>query len=143
MYTYFENNTNNINNTHYNGIKDNKNNNCLICLLPSHDNSIVLKMKDFHNIIILCNCNPNFHYSCLEEWFNYSSSCPICRKQLIIIKPASTNYYITKLTYFIFCFNFCIGALHIATSILLIHVFLLCIYNFYFMFFTTELLYEY
>jgi hypothetical protein len=130
LYTSSENYEDEIN---YNVIKDETNNICLICWLPSHDNSIILKMKEYPNINTICNCNAEFHVSCIKEWFDKTQSCPICRKQITIYKPDLTNNYITSITYFICCFNFCISVLRVATIISLINIFLLITYNCYFM----------
>lgn len=34
------------------------------------------------DVRVLKNCSHQFHYNCLKNWVNYSSTCPICRKKL-------------------------------------------------------------
>lgn len=130
-----------------NVIKDDETNNiCLICWVPSVDNSIVLKMKEYPNIITICNCNAEFHSSCLEEWIEKTHSCPICRKKITIYNQDLMNNYATTVTYFIVCFNLCTQVLRVATIISLINVFLLFTYNIYFMVYVKpkqDFLYEY
>jgi hypothetical protein len=115
--------------------EDETNKICLICLLPSHENNVIKKIKEFSHIYSVCNCNPSFHYICLEDWIKISSSCPICRKTIIINKQNLPNNYINVLTYFIFWVNLSISILRAATVISMLNLFLLCIYNYYFIFY--------
>lgn len=117
---------------HYNVIKDETDHWCIICWLPSQENSIILKMKDYHNINTICDCNPTFHYSCLKEWIDKTSSCPICRKKITINKP-----YVTPLTYLMCYVNLCFTIFHIATIMLLVNVLLLYAYTCYISYYIT------
>jgi hypothetical protein len=55
---------------------NNKQSMCIIC----HNNYILSDI-----LIELNKCSHNFHKNCLEEWFNYNLSCPICREQVVDI----------------------------------------------------------
>jgi hypothetical protein len=135
---YYENEQN------YNIIEDETNKQCLICWLPSNENNVIKKIKDFSDICSACNCNPPFHYNCLEDWINRTSSCPICRTKITINKQISPNNYIKAITYFVFCFNLSVSMLRVATVISMINLFLLCTYNCYFIFcIKQEYFYEY
>jgi hypothetical protein len=62
---------------------------CLICWLPSN----VKQIKEFEeklHITFVCNCNPLFHYKCIEKWFVKSNSCPICRTKVV---GHTNNFY--------------------------------------------------
>jgi 23S rRNA A1618 N6-methylase RlmF len=121
---------------HYNVIEeDETNKQCLICWLPSNENDVIKKIKDFSDIYSVCNCNPPFHYKCLEDWINRTSSCPICRIKITINNKISPNNYIKAITYFVFCFNLSVSMLRVATFISMINLFLLFTYNFYFIFY--------
>ena len=115
--------------------EDDTNKQCLICWLPSSEKDVIKKIKDISDICSVCNCNPPFHYSCLEYWINRTSSCPICRKKIIINKQFSSNNYLKAITYFVFCFNLYVSRLRVATVFSMINLFLLCSYNCYFIFY--------
>jgi len=99
---------------------------CLICLLPSKKNDVIKKMKDFSNLYIICDCNPTFHYTCLEYWINIHSSCPICRKQIIINNLINNiKNVINPVTHFIFYCNFNIFTLRIIIIFLTINIYII------------------
>lgn len=104
-------------------------NQCLICWLPSQDNSCIITMKSFRYINTMCTCNPKIHNSCLEEWINKTSSCPICRKPLTVNTPDLTDKYTTLIMNGIVCFNCCLSIMRIALTISSIRVLLLFSYN--------------
>ena len=111
---------------------------CLICLSESKKNDVIKKMKEFSNLYIICDCNPTFHYTCLENWVERTSSCPICRKKIIINEPDNiislvVNPIVNPITHFIFYCDFNIFILRIISIVLMINLFLFFIYNFYFM----------
>ncbi|ODV79987.1 uncharacterized protein CANTADRAFT_21254 [Suhomyces tanzawaensis NRRL Y-17324] len=45
---------------------------CIICYDMMKINTEVRQLR----------CNHRFHYSCLKNWIEYSSSCPICREKI-------------------------------------------------------------
>ncbi|KAJ8534559.1 hypothetical protein K7X08_016287 [Anisodus acutangulus] len=45
---------------------------CSICLCIIEDGELVR---------ILPNCKHNFHVECIDKWFNFHSTCPICRTE--------------------------------------------------------------
>ena len=111
---------------------------CLICLSESKKNDVIKKMKEFSNLYIICDCNPTFHYTCLENWVERTSSCPICRKKIRINKHNNdinqvVNPIINPIAHFIFYCDFNIFMLRIITIVLTINIFLFFIYNCYFM----------
>ena len=115
---------------------------CLICLSESKKNDVIKKMKEFSNLYIICDCNPTFHYTCLENWVERTSSCPICRKKIRINKHNNdinqvvnpiVNPIVNQIAHFIFYCDFNIFMLRIITLVLTINIFLFFIYNCYFM----------
>lgn len=48
---------------------------CIICFDPLNNSS-------GDGIRCLHACEHNFHYTCLKNWLNYSSDCPICRTKI-------------------------------------------------------------
>jgi hypothetical protein len=62
---------------------------CVIC----HNNYI-----STDSIIEVSKCSHIFHSQCLEEWFDYNYSCPLCREQLVDISIA--QYIILYLSLF-------------------------------------------
>ena len=111
---------------------------CLICLSESKKNDVIKKMKEFSNLYIICDCNPTFHYTCLENWVERTASCPICRKKIRINKHNNdinqvVNPIINPIAHFIFYCDFNIFMLRIITIVLTINIFLFFIYNCYFM----------
>ena len=80
-----------------------------------HD-CIICFEEDTHTIQLVsltkkaCLCNSWIHMVCLEKWYTYHSSCPICRQSLcassspIIIKrnaPPKEEYYYCVFYYFL------------------------------------------
>lgn len=45
---------------------------CSICLSIIEDGELVR---------VLPNCKHNFHVECIDKWFNYHSTCPVCRTE--------------------------------------------------------------
>ncbi|KAK4723561.1 hypothetical protein R3W88_026340 [Solanum pinnatisectum] len=45
---------------------------CSICLSIIEDGGLVR---------VLPNCKHNFHVECIDKWFNYHSTCPLCRTE--------------------------------------------------------------
>jgi hypothetical protein len=54
---------------------DEKQETCLICQIDFNTNSQ-------SNLSKIIDCNHIYHSNCIEEWFKYNKSCPICRKNL-------------------------------------------------------------
>lgn len=71
--------------------EDITNKQCLICWVYSIDNNPILKMQSISGIITICKCNPLFHYNCIKDWVNRTSSCPICRKKITFNSTTITN----------------------------------------------------
>ena len=51
-------------------IKDNDKFTCLICFNNCEKKTFKCD-----------NCNRYYHISCINEWFKYNNSCPVCRKK--------------------------------------------------------------
>jgi hypothetical protein len=72
--------------------KEHKKNEDIICIICWYEcnnkpNELLIHYKYYATN---CNCNSNIHGVCLSEWYNKTSSCPICRK-LIIYDPFYTH----------------------------------------------------
>ena len=72
--------------------KDKENDVCLICY-SDDENVSFCNIEKKYICKKQCDCKIIIHEKCLINWYNYSESCPICRKNLKI-----TTY----------CENFCI-----------------------------------
>ena len=66
---------------------------CLICLTPPNKDNPIQKIKELPYIVSICKCNPELHFSCLNEWINQTESCPICRTKITIQPQHLTNKY--------------------------------------------------
>jgi hypothetical protein len=117
--------------------KDDEPNECVICLESESINNFIIKLQDYHEFIISCDCNIACHSNCLQIWVNNTNSCPICRKLIIsnlikieLITERSRLYIITS--YIVF-YKF--------VSWILKVILLLSIYNFilYFIFHMVDL----
>jgi hypothetical protein len=71
--------------------EDITNKQCLICWVYSIDNNPIQTMQSISNIVTICKCNPLFHYKCIKDWVNRTSSCPICRKKITFNSTTITN----------------------------------------------------
>ena len=55
-------------------------NECLLCLEINTDDKLVpVDLKTQQVYLKMCNCGGWFHITCLQEWYDVSKSCPICR----------------------------------------------------------------
>ena len=107
---------------------------CLICLTPPNKDNPIQKIKDLTYIVSICKCNPELHISCLTEWINQTSSCPICRTKIIIQQEQQPNKYKKVFAVFLIFFNFATSIFRVTTLISTINLFFLCFYNFYFIY---------
>jgi len=78
-----------------------------------------------------CNCNSWIHKNCLNNWYNKSTSCPICRisiskreKMSIAILENSSNYYFLINSYFS-------NNIHKLSKIIFISLFVYYVYQIY------------
>ena len=108
---------------------------CLICLTPPNKDNPIQKIKELPYIVSICKCNPELHFSCLNEWINQTESCPICRTKITIQPQHLTNKYRKSFTIFLFFFNFTTSIFRITTLISMTNIFFLCLYNVYFIYF--------
>ena len=114
----------------------NNNNICLICWLPSNNQNKTKYMKDFLQFETSCDCNPSFHDNCFNNWISRSSSCPICRKTIILNQQQPMSVKIS--TYYTFFYYCTARILHAATCISFLNLCSLCVYNFYFIFYVNR-----
>ena len=52
---------------------------------PSQQTSCLICHEDYiasSSLIRIMDCSHIYHSTCIEEWFKYNESCPICRKKL-------------------------------------------------------------
>jgi hypothetical protein len=55
-------------------------NECLLCLeMNTYDKLMPVDLKTQQVYLKMCNCGGWFHITCLQEWYDVSNSCPICR----------------------------------------------------------------
>jgi hypothetical protein len=55
-------------------------NECLLCLeMNTYDKLVPVDLKTQQVYLKKCNCGGWFHITCLQEWYDVSKSCPICR----------------------------------------------------------------
>ena len=87
---------------------------CLVCWLPSERDNIIKRLSVFPHINITCNCNPTIHKLCIDDWISKSSSCPICRKKIVLrekysfyyIKFVKITIYTLKFMLYMYWFSF-------------------------------------
>jgi hypothetical protein len=60
---------------------DEKQETCLICQIDFNTTS-PSNTCNASNLSKIIDCNHIYHSECIEEWFKYNQSCPICRKNL-------------------------------------------------------------
>ena len=109
--------------------KENNNDKCLICWLPSTNNNSLKPITDFSQFITTCYCKPLLHDSCLNTWIINTHSCPICRKPITIQLPEVRRYNFSLC--YIFFYNCTNWMLRVATFASIINLFCLCCYNLY------------
>jgi len=55
-------------------------NECLLCLQINTDDKLApVDLKTQQVYLKMCNCGGWFHITCLQDWYDVSKSCPICR----------------------------------------------------------------
>ena len=98
---------------HYNDeiITENKiNMECFICYDIQLENKIyTIELKNQEDYIKLCSCNGWVHKECLNEWYDKSQKCPICRQfttKKTNISVTLKNYNSIFLFYMYFLKNF-------------------------------------
>lgn len=106
---------------------------CVICWLPSEQNNHIKQLKEFSYIYFFCNCNVLIHTNCLNDWFNNSPSCPICRKNITIFTRDHVSNYIKSSAnaFFMFFLKYSYQFLRIATTIYIINTVCVITYNVY------------
>jgi len=109
--------------------KENNNDKCLICWLPSTNNNPIKSIKEFPQFITTCYCKPLLHNSCLNNWIINTPSCPICRKAITVQLPEVQRFNFSVC--YIFFYNCANRALRAATFVSIINLFCLCFYNLY------------
>jgi hypothetical protein len=118
------------NQSYYMAIDEDKTNKlCLICWVHSIDNNPIQKMQSLSGIVTVCKCNPLFHYNCIEDWVNRTSSCPICRKKITFNSTTITNNN---------GYNIATNIIRFTTIVSFVNIALLFIYNFYLYFYVKQ-----
>jgi hypothetical protein len=82
-------------------------NECFICYevaLEDEKNTIEMYKQPYYNK--KCQCNGYIHLKCLNEWYDRSLKCPICRTFIEKKRPTTIPINITFIRVFIInCFN--------------------------------------
>lgn len=109
-------------------VDDNDDDLCLICWLPNEETNEIKLLTDFSHINPKCKCKPKIHTLCINEWIKKSTTCPICRTNMnvIIFTHDGQNIYIK-------CISYTICLLQILYYASLFNLFLIILYNIYFM----------
>lgn len=121
----------------YNNNKENNNNNkenneCIICWLPSIENTPVKCMKEHIFFVSKCGCNTFFHDTCLIKWLETKSTCPICCRKISIKNDKYTSLFIKVKIHANICYKNTCKILQIVSFFSMLNfIFLL----FYFIFF--------
>ena len=63
-------------------IKNNKVSNNIIDIKDNDKYTCLISLNNCEKKTFKCdNCNKHYHISCINEWFKYKNSCPVCRKK--------------------------------------------------------------
>jgi hypothetical protein len=79
---------------------------CFICYeAKSEEGTETIKLKSHNDYLKNCLCDGWVHRNCLNNWYEKSNRCPICRQ--FITKNTKTSFYIVffKIFYKIFYLN--------------------------------------
>lgn len=140
LYTSSENYDNQL---YYTAVdEDITNKQCLICWVYSIDNNPILKMQSISGIITICKCNPLFHYNCIKDWVNKTSSCPICRKKITFNSTTITNNNSVNSINSINIVNIATNIIRFTTIVSFVNLILLFIYYVYLHFYFTQEYFE-
>jgi hypothetical protein len=71
---------------------------CAICLVPLIKNGDCKKNCKTCETTEIWTCHHQFHKSCINEWKNHSTFCPLCRCEEIINDTLDTSIY-DKITF--------------------------------------------
>ena len=125
---YNNNNTNNNNNN----IATITNNECIICWLPSTENTQVKCMKEHSFFVSKCNCNTFFHDTCLNKWLETKSTCPICCTKISIKNDENITIYMKIKRYIIIIYKNTCKVLRLVSFLSIINVIILLFYILFF-----------
>ena len=88
-------------------------------------------MKNFSHIISICDCNPQIHLTCINNWLSKSSSCPICRKNInIVVYNSIKTNYIKSFTWIIVFFNLAFTLLRVSIVVSIFNIAILFSHKF-------------
>lgn len=75
---------------------------CIICLeVEAPYELIPIKLQSQTLYTLKCSCDGWIHTNCLNIWYNYTKSCPICR-----IHMSSSSLAVTLIKYVTYVINF-------------------------------------
>ena len=120
--------------------EDITNKQCLICWVYSIDNNPIINMQSISGIITICKCNPLFHYNCIIDWVNRTSSCPICRKKITFNSTTITNNNSVNIVNIV---NIATNIIRFTTIVSFVNIVLLFIYYVYLHFYIKQEDYDY
>jgi hypothetical protein len=116
----------------YHRLKENTTNNeCIICWIPSTENSPVKCMKEHLFFVSKCDCNTFFHDTCLNKWLKTNSTCPICCTN-ISVKDIDVPFCIKIKRYTNIFFNNTFQVLRVVSFFSGINIILLLFYIIFF-----------
>jgi hypothetical protein len=80
---------------------------CFICFEVLCENVKPIKLNSKIYYLKKCNCEGLIHKKCIDEWYNISNSCPLCRNTLVkntsfISKKLDTSSYFIIFYFFYF-----------------------------------------
>lgn len=142
-YILYTSSENHDNQSYYTTVdEDITNKQCLICWVYSIDNNPILKMQSISGIITICKCNPLFHYNCIKDWVNRTSSCPICRKKITFNSTTITNNNSVNIVNSINIVNIATNIIRFTTIVSFVNIILLFIYYVYLHFYIEQEYYD-
>ena len=115
---------------------------CLICWLPEEEQNEIKLLSDFSHIKLNCKCKPKLHSTCINDWINKSTTCPICRTKLNII-IFTTNHENIISNFYIICISYTAQLLKFISYVSFINLLCILFYNIYSIYIMTNTLYDY
>lgn len=140
MYSILNESSEYYNCNEYNAINNNDitNKDCIICWLPSTQDSPVKCMKEYSYFISNCKCNAFFHDNCFKTWLKLVSSCPICRTKISINIIENDDKYIKITTYSVIFLNYAFYILRMISFFSMINIACIIFYNILFFDYTLD-----
>jgi hypothetical protein len=78
---------------------------CFVCLQQENGNNIPIKLLNQDLYIKTCNCDGYIHSYCLTRWYNINLSCPICRREMVMIQNEKIYNFLKNKKIVIFVYS--------------------------------------